>query len=366
MQRFIVSVLCASVFFTGLGFLVEKTNASFKSDEKALDLLRRARVAIGGDSAIGGVKSMTITGKMTKTFEVEGAARSENGEMEINFELPNKMSRKIKLGSGDGNELIDKQVDVVVMRKEADGDNLQFKTESGDGSGTRQFRIMKKDGTTEDVKIDGKTPFVLRKTDDNVIVSEDGKTADVDGKKVVVRRADALVSGDKMRSNELFRTTLALLLSAPEGTDVSYTYAGEGAVDGVMCDIIAANDGGSTIKLYLDKSSSLPRMISYQAPKPFMIFMRKDDKTPPTDGETRTFVRRLETPEAPEMAEFQIKFSDFRAVNGLQLPFKWTQTVNGKTDETIDISAYEINPANIAEKLKEVPTRTFVRVQKDQ
>ena len=361
MQRFIVSVLCAAVFFTGLGFLVEKTNASFKSDEKALDLLRRARVAIGGDSAIGGVKSMTINGKMTKTFEVEGAARTENGEMEINFELPNKMSRKIKLGSGNDDGLIDKQVDVVVMRKEAEGDNLQFKTEEGDG--TRQFRIVKKDGTTEDVKIDGKTPIVIRKTDGDTIVSEDGKTAEVDGKKVVIRRADGLVSGDKMRSNELFRTTFALLLSAPEGTDVSYTYAGEGAIDGVMCDIIAANDGGSTIKLFLDKSTSLPRMISYQAPKPFMIFMRKDDKNPPADGETRVFQRKLE---APEMAEFQIKFSDYRTVNGLQLPFKWTQSVGGKTDETIDITAYEINPANIAERLKEVPTRTFVRIQKDQ
>lgn len=361
MKRFLVSVLCVSVFFTGLGFLVERTSAAFKSDDKALELLRRARQAVGGDSAIGGVRSMSISGKVTKTFEIEGAARSENGEVEINFELPNKMSRKIKFGSGDGDGLVDKQVDVTVIRK-IDDDNLQFKTESGDGTGTRQFRIMKKDGTSEEVKIDGKTPIVIRKIDGDTNVSEDGNTVDGDDKKVLISRTNEL--GENMRSNELLRTTLSLLLSAPEGTDVSYTYAGEGAVDGVSCDIIAANDGGSTIKLYLDKSTSLPRMMSYQGHKPFMIFMRKDDKKPAADAETRVFVRKLEAP--PETAEFQIKFSDYRAVNGIQLPFKWTQTVGGKADEVIDITGYEINPANIADKLKEVPVRTFVRVPKEQ
>ena len=51
-----------------------------------------------------------------------------------------------------------------------------------------------------------------------------------------------------------------------------------------------------------------------------------------------------------EAAEFSIKFSDYRAVNGVQLPFKWTQTVGGTTDETFDVTSYDINPANIADK----------------
>ena len=95
MKRFIVSVLCVSVFFIGLGTLIEKVSATFKSDEKALELIGKARQAIGGDSAISGVKSMTILGKATKTFEVEGVAKTENGETEINFELPNKMSQQV-------------------------------------------------------------------------------------------------------------------------------------------------------------------------------------------------------------------------------------------------------------------------------
>jgi hypothetical protein len=361
MKRFIVSVLCVSVFFIGLGGLIEKASATFKSDEKALELIGKARRAIGGDSAIGGVRSMTITGKATKTIDVEGTARSEQGDLEINFELPNKMSRKLKLGAGDGNALIDKQVDVIVMNK-GNVDNLQLKTEGGGGDGVRKVTIVKKDGTPDEIKIDGREPVILSRTDGQTIVSEDGKTATVDGNKVFISKI-APRGGEFVRSNELFRTTLSLLLSAPEGMDVSYTYAGEGSVDGAACDIIAANDGASTVKLYLDKSTSLPRMMTFQGQKPFMIKINKGDVTPGGEAETKIFSRQ---PADQEMAEFQVKFSDYRSVGGLQLPFKWTQTIAGKADELIEISAYEINPANIADKFNETPTKVFFRTKKEQ
>jgi len=362
MKKFIVSVLCVSVFFIGLGTLIEKASASFKSDEKALELIAKARRAIGGDSAISGVKSMTIVGKATKTFEIEGVAKTENGDVEINFELPNKMSRKMKIGSGDGETLVDKKVDVIVMKKDGD-DNLQWKTEGGEGAKT--VIIQKKDGNSEELKTEGGKTFTFKREngDQTVITSEDGKTATIDGKKVILRKAEALGGGENFRSNELFRTTLSLLLSAPEGLDVTYTYVGEGSVDGVSCDIIAANDGGSTVKLYLDKSTSLPRMMTFQSHKPFIIKFDKDASKPETNGETKVFTRTLAQ---PEMAEFQVKFSDFRSVNGLQLPHRWTQTVGGKDDEVLDITSYEVNPANIADKFKEVPTKIFVRTKKEQ
>lgn len=363
MRRFTVSVLFVAVFFTGLGTLIEKASASLKSDEKALELLRKARQAVGGDQALGGVRSMTIVGKATKTFDVEGVAKTENGDVEINFELPNKMNRSLKFGSGEGVQFGEKKVDVIVMRK-GDGDNVQWKTvDPANGDGVRKVTVVKKDGASEEVKIDGREPLILKKIDGETIVTEDGKPATADGQKVFIRRTEGGGEFEKFRSNELFRTTLSLLLSAPEGLDVTYTYAGEGSVDGAACDIIAANDGGSTIKLYLDKSTSLPRMISFQHPKPFMIRFDKEAVSPEPGGETKIFTRKLE---APEMAEFQVKFSDFRSVNGLQLPHKWTQTIGGKDDEVIDVTSFEVNPANIADKFKEMPTKVFIRTKKEQ
>ena len=59
MKRFIFSTLCVAVFFAGLGAIVQTTGAKFKSDEKALEVIRRARVAIGGDAAIGQINGQS-------------------------------------------------------------------------------------------------------------------------------------------------------------------------------------------------------------------------------------------------------------------------------------------------------------------
>lgn len=365
MKRFFISILCATVFFIGLGTMFEKTAATFKSDEKALELIRKARQAIGGDSAINNVKSMTIFGKLTKNFEAEGIARLEGGETEINFELPNKMTKTVKIGAenGDGNRMVDKKVEVIVMKKD-DADIIKWKTEGGDNiktDGIKKIIVKKADGTEEVVTEEIK-PIIIRKNDGKTTTlnSEDGKITKVENKKFVFSKDEK--SGEHFRSNELFRTTLSLLLSAPEGLDVSYVYVGEGNVDGNSVEIVEARTIGSNIKLFLDKSSNLPRMITFQDHKPLIFKVTTQDVKPDANGETQVFTRTMAE---PEIAEFQVKFSDFRSVNGIQLPFKWTQTVNGKTDETIDITSYEINPANIADKFKEVP-RVMVRTQKEQ
>jgi len=55
---------------------------------------------------------------------------------------------------------------------------------------------------------------------------------------------------------------------------------------------------------------------------------------------------------ARETAEFQVRFTDYRSVNGVQLPYHWTTSANGALDETFDVTNYEVNPANIAEKFQ--------------
>ena len=56
MKRFIVSILCVTVFFIGLGGLVEKVAAGFKSDERALAIIKQARAAIGGEANIANAR----------------------------------------------------------------------------------------------------------------------------------------------------------------------------------------------------------------------------------------------------------------------------------------------------------------------
>ena len=354
MKRFIVSVLCASVFFIGLGSLVEKTGAKFKSDERALALIAQARQAIGGEANIKNVRSMTIAGNSTHIFEAEGIQRNEGGSWEINFELPGKFNKMVRIGNPDdaaGEGDFHKEVDVIVMRKDGGNENV----EDVKVDGKRKIIVKNADGTiaTEDIKGD-KTEIILeRKSKDD---SAEWKTED--GRKIVVER-DAKVVG--VRQNEMFRTTFALLLSAPDGTDANYLYAGEDTVDGNSCDVIEVQSAGSSFKLYLDKSSHLPRMLSYMGmPMMKVVKLERQPGDAPKE-DTKIFVRKMGK---AELVEHQVKFSDFRSVGGIQLPHRWSQTVGGKAGETTEISSYEINPANITEKFRE--PKVFIRTKKPQ
>ncbi len=374
MKRFIVSVLCTSVFFIGLGSLIEKTSAKFKSDEKALALIAQARQAIGGDANIKNVRSMTIIGNSTHTFEMDGVQRNEQGGLEINFELPGKFNRMVRIGNpagAEGSSEFHKEVDVLITRKDGnpadlkdlgDGKKSVFVFKKGDGTsevedvtvdGNKRIIVKKDDGTLREIKPGDKDAVIFERKlgDPAVLETEDGAR--------IAAHKDLKVAG--VRQNEMFRTTFALLLSAPEGTDANYLYAGEDTVDGNSCDVIEVQSEGSSFKLYLDKSSHLPRMLSYMGmPMMKVIKLERQPGDAPKE-DTKTFVRKMGK---AELVEHQVKFSDFRSVGGLQLPHRWSQTVGGKTGETTDISSYEINPANIAEKFRD--PKVFIRTKKPQ
>lgn len=354
MKRFIFSILCVSIFFIGLGSLVDKAKARFKSDERALTIIAQTRQAIGGDAAIKNIRSMTITGNAAQTLTIDGAARTEQGNLEINFQMPNQFSKMLKIGNGANGETIHSETKVFLMNKDGDA-----ATPMPDGSETGKKIVIVKDG-------DGK------------LISGDIEQNEDRGKKII--RRDVTVDANRFRQNELFRTTFALLLSAPEGTDASYTFAGESVVDGSNCDVVLAESGGSSFKLYIDQSSHLPVMMAYQSALPIILKFNKDLK-PGEDGkvknvviskdgsqselnnqQVRVFTRKLDAPEAT--AEYQVKFSDYRTAGGVQLPYKWTQTANGQPDQTVDVSNYEINPTNIADKFKDQNIK--IRVNKAQ
>jgi hypothetical protein len=369
MKRFIVTVLCVSVFFIGLGTLVENVGAKFKSDEKALALIGQARQAIGGEQSLAAVTSMTITAKATKTFEVEGVARTEQGDVEINMQLPDKFSKMMKIGKHDGGEgpgTFEKRVDVIVTGK--DGEGLRMKVTSPEGEeGTKQvIKVRKADGTVTDGE-KGDMVFVRRADGEGNGKSENGEIRTV----VINKNGNGEGHGmgvgvgtmeghEKFRHNEMLRTSMALLLTAPEGLDVGYTYAGEESVDGNSCDVIAAEAAGSSFRLYLDKSSHLPRMMTFQGAKPMIFtFRSKEGEAKASGGEPMVFTRKIG---APETAQFAVKFSDYRSVNGVQLPYRWTQTIGGKDDEVLEITSYDLNPANIAEKFQN--EKVFLRTKK--
>ena len=348
MKRFITSILCVSVFFIGLGAMVEKVGAKFKSDDKALALIAAARRAIGGEAAINNIRSLRVKGSTTKVLRVNGEEKSITGETEIAMQLPNQFSRVVKLGNGG--EIGHKQFDVLI-KSDVPADALK-----GDG-GAKDLATPNEDRLITPKKADG-TEVPL-------------KEMSADGKKVAFAKEIAAAphaAAGSPHGDDFGRTLLALFLSTPAGTETNYTYGGEQRVDGRACNVVVAVFNGNSVKLYLDAGSNLPVMISYTATEPRVVMLHKGapaGAVPAGENkETVTFNRKLDGPHTPSgtPAEFQVRFSDYRSVEGVRLPHRWVTTINGATGETFEVATYEVNPANIAEAFNK--QRAFVQLPK--
>ncbi len=357
MKRFITTVLTVSVFFIGLGAMIENVGARFRSDEKALEIIRAARAAIGGEAAIKEIRGLVIVGKSTNSIKLNGVDKTETGETEIAFQLPDQLMKTIKIGSHDGDggdtQLIQKRVDVEVIHKTKDGSVSVGKGEGkgvGIGAEPGGKKIIVKEVAEGEkatwVGKDGEAKvFVRKQGDGGTWTSKDG-THDIQLDKVAAHHG-------AMRQNELLRTTLGLLLTAPDGMDVSYTFVGEGDVDGTAVNIINASFGGATYKLFIGRANNLPVAMSYTGHAMPVIMHFNKEVTAPKDGNKDVMVFKRHDEMAGKSAEFTVKFSDYRTTGSVQLPYKWTTAGGGQTTEVFDVTSYDINPANIAEKFKD-------------
>jgi len=373
MKRSIISALVVSLAFVGIGTIADTVAGRVKSDEKALEIMKKARLAIGGDDAIAGVRSMVIKGQTSKTISMNGAERIEQGETEIVFEYPNRLMKMVKLGdpsaaAGDG--LAEKNIEVVVVGSGTgektvtlEGKDGEFTTDDGkkimirrtDGGeftpaeGEAKVFVRKRsDGgewsAAESDAKDGKAIILKKGADGNAVWSSE------DGRKVILNEevSGAAIHG---RDNELLRTTLSLLLSAPDDMDVSYTFAGETTIEGTAANAVLASFGGANVKLYFDRYSNLPLAMSYIGhPSPAIVKFKKEGGDPNAKADVVTFSRKIGAP--GENVENFIRFSDYRSTNGVLLPYKWTTTVGGKVSEVFDVSSFEVNPTNISERFK--------------
>jgi hypothetical protein len=346
MSKFIVSVMGAVVFFVGLGALADNVGARFKSDEKALEIIGRARLAIGGDAAIAEVRSMVIKGQTTHMVKIGDTERIEQGEAEIALQLPDRMMKMVKLGNADGSAAEHKvlrQHNVTVFMKD-DGGTAVLPGGDADittGNGRKVIVRTRKDGNAE-------------------WKAEGGEAVSPEGKDIEIVHAGSMKAAHGGHGNELLRTTLSLLVSAPEGMDVTYKYAGTTTIDGTSAEIIEASAAGTSFKLFIDQYTSLPVGISFMGhPAPIVVKMRRDGTDVP-EKDVVMFAGKLEGP--GESTEHFVRYSDFRVTNGIQLPYKWTTTVNGQQRGTFDVISYEVNPANIAERFE--GHKVFVRQPK--
>ncbi|MEO6391381.1 MAG: hypothetical protein ABIP75_05970 [Pyrinomonadaceae bacterium] len=346
MKKFTALVLKLSLVLSGLMIITNNVNATKGDVETALSLIKQARAAIGGDDALRQIQSLSFKGQSTRTFQMEGQSdRQMNGEFEIALMQPDRMFRMEKLGN------------------DHEGGEVSVSAE----------RMQKMD---------------------RIIRVEAPERITTDG----VSTRDAHI---RHNDNDYARYMIALLLTAPESAQVKYDYAGDGDVDGAKADVIVVLGQDDTVmKLYLDKSSHLPLMMTHQGYDlpPMIAFhghdeagaggeernviiskvpsgdgagdgqiiVRRGDATPGEGGDGKVMIFkhdgeiaengagsstafRVALP-APKEVEIQTRFSDYRPEGGILLPHRLSQTVNGKAGEVLTINSYAINSPATAER----------------
>lgn len=284
-------------------------NAGRAAITGAEEILKQARQAIGGEDSLRRVQSLTVKGKYRRVTQ----DRDISGEKEFNVQLPDKFQRSESWVVGGLGS-------TITMSRTLSGAE-SWMDNSAPGGGV----IIMRDGQTEKPTKEQTEQLQKRQT-------------------------------GQLRA-EFARYMLVLLLNAPNDLNVQFSYAGEAVAEDGRADVIDATGAdGFAARLFLNKETHLPLMLSYRGPKMRMMTVsRSAGHQGGADAvkEARDKLNK-ETP-APvktEEVEYQLRFEDYRKVGGVLLPHRITQSMDGELNEEWEITAYEINPQFKADKFQ--------------
>lgn len=284
-----------------LAFVLLCAPASF-ADSRAQEVLKQAREAIGGEEQLQKIQGLHINGQYRRVF----GDRQFGGDREISILLPNKYLVEDAMSAG-GHSI------ATTNTRGLNGDRA-WSANSGGGGGM-VFRIGGPGGQNL-------TPEQL----------EAG-----------LRR---------VYGAEFSRYLLAMILTAPPSQAVEYKYAGESDVEDVQADVIdvTAPDNFS-VRIFFDKKSHLPLLLSYRGPKPRVMTMTRQAGEAARSPEEMKKAReeaekkmQAEAPPALEEVDFYIRLTEHKKVGGLMLPHKLTFLTDTEVSEEFEITKYQLNP----------------------
>jgi hypothetical protein len=269
------------------------------AEDKAIEVMVAARSAMGG-SKLEAVKSISATGEYRRLM----GDREINGEATIEIIVPDKIKRTEEMGIQGGPTMSR----TVVL----DG------TEYWEDTTNRGGNFMRFGGPGGPGGPGGQGP----------------SEADRERFRQMAQRR---------LQGELQRYLLAWLAR----TDAQMTYGGEAEAEDGKADVIdVKSEGGAPIRIFFDQKTHLPLMLTYDGPQPRMMMVRRPggapggNPGPPPDPEEMR--RRMAEP--PKIVTFEVRFSDFKDVNGVMLPHQMSQSVEGKPTEEWTVSQFKVNP----------------------
>ena len=281
------------------------------ADSRAEEVLKLAREAIGGEEQLQKIEGLHINGQYRRMF----GERQLGGDREISILLPNKYLVEDAMNAGG-------LATAMVNTRGLNGDRAWTGSSGGGGGGGMVFRIA----------------------------GPGGEQASPERMEAALRR---------IYNAEFSRYLLAMIITPPPSLAVEYKYAGESEVEDQQADVIdvTAPDKFS-VRIFFDKKSHIPLLLSYRGPKPRIMTMTRQgggNAKPEELKKRREEAEKkmtTEAPAAPEEVDFYIRLTDHKKVGSLVLPHKLTFLTENEVAEEFEISKYQVNPQFKADRFE--------------
>jgi hypothetical protein len=272
------------------------------TEDKAVEVIVAARSAMGGQK-LEAVKAISATGEYRRMM----GDREINGETTIEILAPDKIKRTEEIGIPGG----------PTMSRTVALDGAEYWEDSTNRGGG--FMRFGGPGGAGPGGPGGQGP----------------SEAD---------RARFRQMAQRRLQGELQRYLLVWLMR----TDAPMTYGGQAEAEDGKADVVDVKpESGTPMRVFFDQNTHLPLMLTYEGPQPRMMFRQGRpgaapgaNAGPPPDPEA---MRRMMA-EPPRMVTFEVRFSEFKNVNGVKLPHVISQSVDGKPTEEWTVSEFKVNP----------------------
>ena len=276
-------------------------------DARAQEILKQARQAIGGYEQLQKIQGLEIKGQYRSVF----GDRQLGGDREISIQLPNQYLVEDAMNAGG--------LSTAMINTHALNGDKAWSGTSG-GGGRMVFRI-----------------------------------GGPGNKEISPEQMEAMQR--RIYSAEFSRYLLAMMLMPPPSLAVEYKYAGESDVEDVQADVIdVTGPENFAVRVFFDKKSHMPLLLSYRGPKPRIVTMTRQAGSKPEDlnkaREEAEKKMHAEAPATPEEVDFYIRLTDYKKVSGVMLPHKLTYLTENEVSEEFEISKYQLNPQFKADRFE--------------
>ncbi|MFN0084856.1 MAG: hypothetical protein ACKVX9_05670 [Blastocatellia bacterium] len=313
------------------------------SRARALEVLKQAREAIGGEAALSGIKSLQVQGSVKATR----GERSTQGDFKIEALLPDKYLRTTTMSMG----MMDMTVIQAVNGLDAWTDTKQSMRVSADaggmggGGGRGGGGGFGGGGGGGDIGGGGGGlggGGMGGGRGGGMGMPPGGGAG---GRGGVRPMSPEMEDAMKREARADFaRMMISLLLITPQGASpYEFSYEKELAAKDGKADVLRVTGPDQFVMFLLfDQKSHLPWMFTYRAAAPRL----GRPSAAPTDEE--------ESPDA-RMIDYQVFFSEHKVEGGIQLPHRLARVANGQLVEEWKLNKFKLNPdlkANRFEKKK--------------